>query len=55
MTDENSQDINLQETDEGMKFDRGTGLSVFTVDRNEDYTALVIALLIALGVYVTVA
>lgn len=37
------------------KFDRGTALSVFHKDRNEDYTALIFALLIALGVYLTVA
>ncbi len=55
MTDEHSQDIDLHETEEGIKFHRGSALSIFEKDRNEDYIALIIALLIALGVYVTVA
>jgi len=41
MTDEHSQDIDLQETDDGMKFDRGSALSIFEKDRNEDYIALI--------------
>jgi len=38
----------------GDRFDRGTVLSVFEKDRNEDYMALLFALLIALGVYLLV-
>ena len=33
------------------KFDRGTSLSIFSSDRREDLVALVLALLIALIVY----
>ncbi len=35
-------------------FDRGSSLSVFHNDRAEDFLALILALLIALGVYLTV-
>ncbi|MDH3871031.1 MAG: hypothetical protein OEU44_02325 [Gammaproteobacteria bacterium] len=35
------------------KFDRGSALSIFGSDRREDFMALVFALAIALGVYIT--
>ncbi len=54
MTDQDSKNADLQETEEGMTFDRGSALSIFSSDRNEDFIALVIALLIALGVYILV-
>lgn len=40
-------------TEEEQKFDRGTALSIFGSDRREDFMALLIALVIALGVYVS--
>ena len=36
------------------KFDRGSGLSIFSSDRMEDVAALVCAMLIALAVYLLV-
>jgi hypothetical protein len=53
MTDPRSQDIDLQEQ-AGAKFHRGSALSIFKSDRREDLVALVLALLIALGVYLFV-
>lgn len=50
MTDPHSQDIDLQE-EAGAKFHRGSALSIFASDRREDFVALLLALLIALGVY----
>ena len=50
MTDKHSQDIDLQE-EAGAKFHRGSALSIFASDRREDFVALALALLIALGVY----
>jgi len=50
MTDQKSQDIDLQE-EAGAKFHRGSALSIFASDRREDFVALVLSLLIALGVY----
>ena len=50
MTDKHSQDIDLQE-EAGAKLHRGSALSIFASDRREDFVALVLALLIALGVY----
>jgi hypothetical protein len=35
----------------GAKFDRGSALSIFGSDRKEDLMALIIALVIAAGVY----
>jgi len=55
MTDQDSNNTDPQETEEVMEFDRGSALSIFTSDRNEDFIALVFALLIALGVYLTVS
>jgi hypothetical protein len=39
--------------DEKPKFLRGSALSIFGSDRKEDMMALVFALIIALGVYLT--
>ena len=36
-----------------VKFERGSALSIFGSDRREDFMALVFALAIALGVYIT--
>ena len=33
------------------KFDRGSALSIFGSDRKEDFMALILALVIAFGVY----
>ncbi len=53
MTDKKSQDIDLQE-ESGMKFHRGSALSIFSSDRMEDLIALVLSMLIALSVYLFV-
>ena len=50
MIDKHSQDIDLQE-EAGAKFHRGSALSIFASDRREDFVALLLSLLIALGVY----
>jgi hypothetical protein len=39
-------------TEEELKYDRGSALSIFGSDRKEDFMALLFALIIALGVYV---
>jgi hypothetical protein len=54
MTDPHSQDIDLQE-EAGAKFHRGSALSIFKSDRQEDFMALLLSLCIALGVYFLVA
>lgn len=36
------------------KFNRGSALTIFKSDRREDSAALILALLIALGVYVLI-
>lgn len=48
-----SQDIDLRQ-DAGLKFHRGSALTIFSSDRREDVVALGLSLLIALGVYVFV-
>lgn len=53
MNEHSSQDIDLQE-EAGAKFHRGSALSLFTSDRREDFMALLIAMSIALGVYVLI-
>jgi hypothetical protein len=53
MAEKDSQDIDLQE-EAGAKFHRGSALSIFHNDRHEDFIALLIAMAIALGVYVLV-
>ena len=40
-------------TEEQPKYDRGSALSIFGSDRREDFMALVFALVIAFGVYIT--
>ena len=40
-------------SDEEAKFDRGSVLSIFGSDRREDLMALIFALAIAFGVYIT--
>ena len=40
-------------SDKEAKFDRGSVLSIFGSDRREDLMALVFALAIAFGVYIT--
>jgi hypothetical protein len=54
MTDKKSQDIDLQTTDNGFTYHRGSALSIFKSDRYEDFVALVFALVIALAVYTLV-
>lgn len=39
-------------TEEQLKYDRGSALSIFGSDRKEDFMALLFALIIALGVFV---
>ncbi|MEE8189765.1 MAG: hypothetical protein V3T80_11195 [Kiloniellales bacterium] len=53
MSEQNSQDTGQQQA-AGAKFDRGSALSIFQGDRREDFTALLFAMVIALGVYVMV-
>jgi len=50
MTDQKSQDIDIHE-ESGFKYHRGSALSIFKTDRREDFVALVLALAIALGVF----
>jgi hypothetical protein len=50
--DKKSQDIDLQTTESGFKYHRGSALSIFKSDRYEDFIALACALLIALGVFI---
>jgi hypothetical protein len=52
MTDKKSQDIDLQTTESGFTYHRGSALSIFKSDRYEDFIALACALLIALGIYI---
>jgi hypothetical protein len=52
MTDKKSQNIDLQTTESGFKYHRGSALSIFRSDRYEDFVALACALLIALAVYI---
>lgn len=51
MTDRRSQDIDIRQ-DSGLKFHRGSALSIFSTDRREDLMALLCALAIAAAVYV---
>ncbi len=48
-----TQTIDIHEED-GFRYHRGSALSIFSSDRTEDLMALVLALLIALGVYLFV-
>jgi hypothetical protein len=54
MTDKKSQDIDLQTTENGFKYHRGSALSIFKSDRYEDIVALACALVIAIAVLVLV-
>jgi hypothetical protein len=54
MTDPKSQNIDLQTTESGFKYHRGSALSIFKSDRYEDFVALGCALVIALAVYILV-
>jgi hypothetical protein len=51
MTDKQSQNIDLQTTESGFTYHRGSALSIFKSDRYEDFIALACALLVALGIY----
>ncbi len=53
MSGHDSQDIDPQE-EAAAKFHRGSTLSIFHSDRREDFMALLFAMLVALGVYLTV-
>jgi hypothetical protein len=53
MSDPKSQDIDLQD-DGQLKFHRGSALTIFGTDRREDFAALLLSMLIALGVYLFV-
>jgi hypothetical protein len=50
MTDQKSQNIDLQTTANGFTYHRGSALSIFKSDRYEDVVALIVALIIAIGV-----
>ncbi len=50
---DDSQNIDIQEVG-GFKFHRGSALSIFGSDRREDFMALFLSVLIALGVYLLV-
>lgn len=50
--DSRSQNIDLQTTESGFRYHRGSALSIFRSDRYEDFIALACSLLIAFGVYV---
>ena len=54
MTDKKSQDIDLQTTESGFRYHRGSALSIFKTDRYEDFVALACALVIAFAVYTLV-
>ncbi len=47
------QTIDIHE-ENGFRYHRGSALSIFSSDRTEDIMALILALLIALGVYLFV-
>jgi hypothetical protein len=54
MTDKKNQNIDLQTTESGFRYHRGSALSIFKTDRYEDFVALACALIIALAVYILV-
>lgn len=45
------QEIDINVTETGFKYHRGSALSIFKSDRSEDIVALICALLIAFGVW----
>jgi hypothetical protein len=51
MDRQQSQDIDINVTETGFRYHRGSALSIFKSDRREDVVALILALLIALGVW----
>jgi hypothetical protein len=51
MTNQKSQDIDINVTETGFRYHRGSALSIFKSDRTEDVIALVCALAIALGIW----
>ncbi|MBZ0138607.1 MAG: hypothetical protein K8H87_02395 [Pseudorhodoplanes sp.] len=54
MIDKKSQDIDLQTTQNGFKYHRGSALSIFKTDRYEDFVALFLALAITFAVFIFV-
>ncbi|MEE8393839.1 MAG: hypothetical protein V3R66_05790 [Rhodospirillales bacterium] len=52
--EENSSQDTGQQEEEAPKFLRGSALSIFHSDRHEDFMALLFAMAVALGVYVTI-
>lgn len=46
-----SQGIDIHKTETGFEYHRGSALSIFKSDRREDLIALILAFLIALGVW----
>jgi hypothetical protein len=51
MTDLKSQNIDIRTTETGFQYHRGSALTIFKSDRQEDSVALVFAAIIAFGVY----
>lgn len=51
MSANKSENIDIRD-EQGFRYHRGSALSIFASDRREDFVALAISLLIALGVYV---
>lgn len=54
MNRKTSQGIDIHTTSTGFEYHRGSALSIFKSDRREDLVSLVLACLIALGVWVHV-
>jgi hypothetical protein len=54
MNPQTSQKEDIQTTETGFRYERGSSLSIFKSDRREDIAALIFACLIALGVYANV-
>lgn len=52
MTDPQRQSIDAHTTETGFKYHRGSALTIFKTDRDEDLIALGFAAAIAFGVYV---
>lgn len=46
-----SQGIDIHTTDTGFEYHRGSALSIFKSDRREDMMALILAFLVAMGVW----
>lgn len=54
MTDRKSQNIDVHTTASGLRYHRGSALSIFKSDRYEDFVAMACAFLIAFGVYMLI-